>query len=728
MRTLSCRTLGAAGALLLLCAFGFPPSGLAAGDDRPRVRIGRTATAPTIDGRMEPGEWDDGALIQEMTQVLPVTGGQPSQRTDVRILTDGKSLYIAFRCYDDEPSKIVANRKLRDNFPFFDDRVNFAIDTFHDHRNGYFFETNPHAMRHDVLLEAENFEISWDTIWFVKTSIDSEGWTAEFAIPYSSISFDPTSDTWGFNFGRGIRRNDEENRWTDPAPQRFVSDLGNAGILEGMSNLDQGIGLQVVPSSTVRRIDGKREISVVRSGVPGTQLVDEHFTRYQPSLDVFYNVLPSVTAALTVNTDFGDVEADARQVNLTAFPLFFNERRDFFLEDALIFDFGDISQNGRPFFTRNIGLTPAGIEAGGKLTGRLGRVKFGVLDTYIDGPEGTDAENLFVARVATSVLGESTLGAIVTNGSPTGDSDDTTVGADFLFRDNSFLGSTNSARASFWTAMSINEGADEVDGDEIGYGIKLEYPNDKHNYLVGFEELRSAYQPSLGFVNRNGIRHWFNQFRYRTRPASGPFRTIDQTFFFQVFTGTDNDLQSARFVLTPFDFVTPLGDGIELAYTHQIESVVPPFVEPGEHRFAEGSLRLFSSRNRPLQADVTVGHGEYFNGTRTRLDLDVEWRPSHYWSIEADYGFDDIRLPNGDLPVHLASLLVRLQITADIVWANLIQWDSVSDTIGLNSRFRWTVRDGREFFIVVNQGVDSKNRFEARQTEALVKAIWTFTF
>ena len=688
-------------------------------DTRPRVRIGWVDTPPEIDGRLDEPVWNAAGLIDELTQVLPDTGAAPSQRTEIRILTDGKTLFFGFRCFDTDPDQIVANRMLRDGFPFFDDRVGIALDTFHDRRNGYFFETNPRGMRHDVLIEGDNFEISWDAIWFVETTIDDEGWTAEIAIPFSSLSFDPTGDTWGLNVNRGIRRNDEDDRWADPAPQRFLSDLGNAGILEGMLGADQGLGFRIVPSGTLRRVDD--------------HVLDEGDTDFEPTIDAFYKVLPSVTAAVTANTDFGEVEVDERQVNLSRFALFFPEKRDFFLEDALIFDFGDISQNGRPFFSRRIGLSAAGkpvpLLVGGKLTGRLGPTKFGVLNTYVDSHAEVEKQNLLVVRPAANVFGESTVGAILTNGNPEGGGTSTTVGADFLYRNSNWQGTGNSAQASFWFAKSINEG---VSGDDHGFGAKFVYPNDLINWVLGAEELQANYDPALGFVNRSDIRHYFGNFRYRTRPSGGPFRTIDHRVFGQVFTDTGNNLESTNFIFKPLVLATPLGDTLEFAYRTRYEDVEDAFefleIPVGTYRFDEGSVRAYSSRNRPLQADLEVGYGTFFDGTRTRVELGVEWRPSYHWLLELEYEWNGIRLPRGDSPAHVARFRVNVQFTPDISWVTFLQYDNLSDRAGINSRLHWIIQDGREFFIVINQGLDLSNGVDATRTEALVKVLFTFTF
>lgn len=727
-----------------------------------RVRLGRTDQPPVIDGVMDDPAWQEGGLVTDLRQVLPVPNAPPSQRTEIRIVTDGKTLFVGFRCWDTHPERIVRNRKQRDTFPFWDDRVGLTLDTFFTRRNGYFFGTNPNAMRHDVLLEAEEFEVSWDTIWDVETSVDDEGWTAEIAIPFSSIGFDPEIDRWGINFERGIRRNDEDLRWSNHDPQNTLAIMGVAGTLEEVVDLDQGLGFELTPGLTLRRIDGQKT---------------ERF-EVDPTFDGFYKVLPSVTAMVTANTDFGQVEVDDVQINDDRFTLFFPEKRDFFLEDGLIFDFGDISQNGRPFFSRRVGFNaggPARILGGGKVTGRLGPVKFGILDTWIDETEdpatpatpptaspGTDARNLFVARAAVNVLGESTLGMIVTHGNPDGGRAvnpsegtaydeatgtgggrrSTTVGADFLYRETDFLGTGQVARASLWWAKSIESG---LDGDRNnGYGIKLEYPNDRINWLLGFEELQEDYAPRMGFVNRNDIRHWFGSGRYRHRPDVGPFRTIDHDFFGQVFVDSGNELETMRFRATPLVFTTPIDDGFDLSAWARYEDVDRPIrtfdVPLGTYTFWEVGGSVFTSRNRAVRLEAEAFYGTFFDGTRTRVDVGLELRPSHYLFVELEYEFRDIDLPQSstglpgsprrrDRQTQLVRFKFDVNFTPDVVWSNFIQYDNVSDAPGLNSRFRYILRDGREFFLVVNQAATvDDDEIEFTRTETIVKAVWTLTF
>lgn len=244
---------------LLWMAFLAPLSAVASSEPHPRTTMVWTETPPVIDGRIDEPVWQSAAVLSEFRTAEPVIGGTPSQRTVVRILSDRDAMYFGIECYDDSPKEIVAIRMLRDDVDtFYDDRINLVIDPFLDRRNGYFFQVNPVGERRDGLIEGPNFEPNWDGIWTAKARITRDGWFAEVRIPYKSISFDPNAPTWGFNFSRGIRRNNEDIRWSDPVPQRIVTNTGQAGYLDGMGQQDPGIGLDVVPAATTRRIDNRR--------------------------------------------------------------------------------------------------------------------------------------------------------------------------------------------------------------------------------------------------------------------------------------------------------------------------------------------------------------------------------------------------------------------------------------------------------------------------------------
>jgi hypothetical protein len=713
-------------------------------DDAPRIRIGWSEQAPTLDGRIDAVEWADAAHIDGLPQATPSPGAEASQRTEIFIMTDGGTLYIAARMWDTHPEEIIAQRMLRDDDTRFDDRFSITIDPFLDRQNGYFFQANPNGTRRDFLIEGGVIESSWDTRWFAKTSVDAEGWSVEIALPLSSINFDPDADVWGLNLARGIRRNDEIDRWSDPVRERFVTSLGRAGYLEGMSGVGQELGIQVVPSATLRRVED--------------QVDNTGDTEFEPSFDAFYKVTPSLTTAVTVNTDFSEVEVDDRQVNLTRFGLFFPEKRDFFLQDALIFNFGNIEENGRPFFSRRIGLGRDGEErdilAGAKVTGRAGPIKIGVIDVVVDERSRVDQANLLVARAAANVFGESAVGAMVTHGNPDANGENTVIGGDFLYRDTDFL-DNKSFTATAWVQESFSDpdsilvpdpnAPALVDGNGYAYGGTVSYPNDHIHWDVGFREIAEEFNPALGFVNRVGIREYDGEYRYRIRPETGPIRTIDTHLLGRLVTkaNSTNTIRTGVFEFVPVVLSTPIVDSIEFRYVHTYEFASRDFpnlqIGPGEYHFDEGRMKISTSQNRRLRGEIETTYGTFFDGTRTRVISSIEFRPIKYLLIGGDYEFNDIRLPGSeltspqndqdrDVEIHIARGRFDLFFTPEISILTIVQFDNASDRLAFNSRLRWIIEDDREIFLVVNQGTDTRDDIRATRTELVTKVQWSFRF
>lgn len=728
---------------LVLFPLGLLASPLGADEARPSVTIAWIETAPEIDGRLDDPVWEKAALIDKFRQVTPVPGAEPSQKTDVRIMTDGEFIYFGVRCHDTDPEAIVANLMLRDAMAWYDDRIVIAIDTFNDHRNGYAFEVNPRGSRHDVLVEGDAYNGDWQTLWFAEATIDSGGWSAEVAIPYHSLNFNPGSDIWGFNFSRGIRRNDERIRWTDTDPTRFASDFGVAGSIVGMRGIDQGLGLSIAPSTTFARVDERV------TGVPPENKVE-------PSLDVFYNVYPSVVASVTTNTGFAETEVDDRQVSLSRFALFFPEKRAFFLQDALIFDYANFGdkygrKNGNPFDSRRIGLSPSGeivdVLAGGKVTGRVGNLKFGFMDVVLDEHENVGRQNIAVGRVALNVLEESSVGAIFTSGSPEGGPDNAVAGLDFNYR-NSDVNGGQTLNGQAWFTQSFTGG---VEGDESSFGALIEYPNDRTNWKIGVVEIEENFNPEIGFVNRTGIRRYDGSYRNRLR-WGGYVRTLDTKVSGYVVTDMDNEIRSAQFNFLPIRISSDIGDSIAVAYRHDYEQldrcfIVDPgsdgiysgdcatdptgddiVIQPGSYPVDRGYVRIQTSRNRKLQGALQVTSGGFFGGTSTSFSPEITWRPNFHWLFEVDYVLNDVSLPQGDFRTHLVRARVNYQFTPNLAWITVAQWDNVTDTAGINSRIHWIIEDGRDLFIVFNQGLDTRDGVTATRSEPLIKFEWTFRF
>lgn len=400
------------------------------------VRIERDS-APVIDGDLSDAVWVRAEPIDKFYQVEPVEGATPSQPTRAYILYDEKNLYIGIYAYDSEPESIRRSQMQRDPALQDDDGLRIMIDPFGSFRDSYFFGVNPNGARSDALVENNNnFRDEWNTIWRAKAQVVEDGWIAEFAIPFQSISFDRSLDEWNFQIIRTVRRNNEEIRWSNIDQNRNRIDLTNPGRLAGIRDVESGVGLEV-------------QTFVTGAGAYDWETDSTDFS-FDPSGNVFYKLTPSLTGSLTVNTDFSDTSLDARQVNTGRFSLFFPETRDFFLQDAAVFEFGgrifnNGPVNGLPFFSRNIGIVngqPVDIVAGAKLSGKAGPANVGLISARTGSADaiGVDGQFLSAARLSVPVLSESKVGVVFTNGDPTGDVNSSVAGADFQYKKSNAFG------------------------------------------------------------------------------------------------------------------------------------------------------------------------------------------------------------------------------------------------------------------------------------------------
>ena len=330
--------------------------------------IVRASAPPLLDGRLDEQVWAEATVIADLHQYEPVDQGEPSESSIFYVFYDDDNLYVGARLLDSEPSLIAARQMVQGQTVEVDDRIEVVLDPFNNMRTGYRFQLNPNGVRRDGLFDrATTVNEDWDGIWHAEAVIDEQGWTAEIAIPFKTLNFNPNNPDWGFTVARTIPRKKESMAWT--SYDRDVNP-SSAGVLSGFSGLRQGRGLDIIPS-----------VSLASHHDFATE---DQATQTDPSVDIFYNFTPSLTGVLTFNTDFSATEVDDRQVNLTRFSTFFPEKRDFFLQDVDIFSFGpagmqgnSMGTNGMPFFSRRIGLSDAGqavdINSGAKLTGRIGR-------------------------------------------------------------------------------------------------------------------------------------------------------------------------------------------------------------------------------------------------------------------------------------------------------------------------------------------------------------------
>ena len=730
---------------LLLCLLGggAAPVGreaLAASGDGPlRAAAVRADSAVEVDGRLDEAAWERAGVIPDLTQHAPRPGEPTPYRTEVRLLVDRENLYIGIHCYDPEPAKISLHSMQRDiEDPFGDDFVTVVFDTFGNKRTGYWFEVHATGSMSDGLIPGPGLYTSdWDGIWEASTTIDGTGWTVEMRLPSRTLHFNAALSEWGFNVLRYIARDRTVLHWSGVTIDSDVLDLSSAGLLSGVSGLDQGHGLTVTPY-----VLGRFE----RSAAGPTER-----TTGRGGLDLSYSLTPGLTGVLTANTDFAETEVDTRQINLTRFDLFFPEKRPFFLDGSNLFEFGlGLGQEFLPFYSRRVGLVEHQLEFeavpidwGAKILGHAGRLGIAALDLQTGETTVTPRVNLLAGRATYDVTDTFYVGAIATHGDPGGLRSNSLGGVDAGWHSSRIM-QDKKLSIGGWAARSSG---DRRPGRRDGWGFKVDLPNDLWEAYVRFMQFGDVLDPALGFLPRPGTR-WYDFWNaIKPRPKrDGAFAWIRQAFFETGYKQVDDlegRTESRRLFTAPFNIETESGHHFEVNWVPTYEFVDPagpPFeiapgvvVTPGGHHFTRYRVEAQSAQTRTWRIGSTIWFGDFYGGRLTQTEAFVNWdvlrgHLHQKLDLENDFG----HLPEGDFVQRLFQLQNIFAFSPRLLLFGYFQYDTETRDMGMNARLRFTFRPGNDLFVVWNRNWThpaGEGRFdlgpESDQVAVKVRFAWT---
>ncbi|MEZ6038154.1 MAG: carbohydrate binding family 9 domain-containing protein [Planctomycetota bacterium] len=692
--------------LTALCA-----SGLLAQEDGPRrtCRIQRIGErfAPRIDGHLDDPCWRDAPEIGELTMVEPWLGRAPEQRTVVKLLHDHKHLYLSIWCEQD-PDTVRDSQRVRDARLDPDDRVEIMFDPFENRRTAYFFQIGPGGSLGDAIVSANGnrFEKPWDALWWGRARRTTDGWVAELAIPFRSIPRRRGATSWGFNMKRYVRHRNEEYQWANPSQAVPFFRVSGFGTVEGFGEIDRGLGVELVPYAT-------------------TSLGRDRSDPFDPGWgsdfdaggELYYRLSPSMTLATTVRTDFAQTENDGRQINLNRFPLFFPEKRDFFLDGTSYYTFGSQFAGGSrflPYFTRRIGLDdgrPIPIEWGAKLQGEAGPLEVGLIDVQVDSTTATDRENLAVARVKYALDDESTVGLIATNGDPSSTADNTVVGVDFYHRVPDFVGDLD---LQINVDALVSSGSGTTDDGE-SYGAELQAIGQEWTVRTGTRWVADDFRPALGFVTRTGIRQSELSVDYKPRLAPGSdVRRYLLGWTLRRAERENGDPQQVDLLLDEIGAEFQNGDRLTAFGSHSFDRVFSDFalfqrageapratVRAGDYWQTRGGLRYVATEGRDVNGTASVSTGDFFGGTSTSWSLDADWRQSALLQVGAGYSTTAVDLgDDGRFTTQIASARLDLYFDPFVSLRTLVQFDNESNRLGWQSRLRWIYAPGCDVFVV----------------------------
>ncbi len=689
------------------------------GHETRTYRAVRVETAPVIDGDLADPIWQQAEVLADLVQKVPEQGAQPSERTEVRVLYDDDALYVSFYAYESDPSARTRTmlRYRSDSIWLLDDVVRFSLDTFHDHRRGYVFGFNALGAKQDAQLDNGSWLENWDEVWDVRTGQQADGWSAEVRIPFRVIRF-PVGEqeqVWGFQVERRIQSTNEVNEWALGPPNFGLSRLEYAGHLEGISGIQSRRNTQVVPYVAAGR-------SRVLTGDPeGTADV---------GVDAKLALGPALALDLTYNTNFAQVEVDDQQVNLTRFPLFFPEKREFFLESAQLFNVG-LGQDLQLFFSRRIGLAagqPVPLLGGARVTGKAGPFDVGVLTTQTESTPENPTSNLSAGRVRWNVGSRSYLGGMVTSAA-------TDVTAN----------QTLAADGRFWLSryLQVNGFLGVLTGQEAGdhpmaFSTAAIYEQDLWGLTLRSFRVDEQFDPALGFVRRRGMFRNEAGLRRGWRLNRTWARKLDVSGTFSYLTNLQGKLDTReRFVTVSNQLAS--GDVVRFRLQKSLDRLEPtddPFVihprrgiviPPGFYEFTYWNLAYQGFEGRTFRADVEVQGGGFYGGDRSLLNVSGTWRPSPHLALSGDYQLNDVRLPHGAFTTHLQRVRVSVPITARAVADAFVQWNGLAQE--LNTQVRLHLIYGRDsnLYIVYSDhqtDVDGRLTQQSRNLQTKLAYRW----
>jgi len=684
----------------------------------PSLPVAVLADGVAIDGRLDEPAWAAAETATGFLQTDPREGAPASFETTVRVLAGPKAIVIGIVCDDPEPSGVVSYSVQRDASLNNEDHVRIVLGTYLDGRSGYVFAVNPGGARYDGIIEpgGEDASDDWDGIWEAATSRDASGWTVEIRIPIETLSFKPGLTEWHFNVQRRLQRRQETSRWAFPARQYEVTQMSRAGRLTGLPEFDLGLGLTIRPAVTFG------------GGVPEPGATAEG--DFQPSLDVTQRLGANVLSSFTFNTDFAETEVDTRRTNLTRFPLFFQEKRTFFVEGSDIFAFGiGLEEDVVPFFSRRIGLVggrEVPIIAGGKVNGRVGDTSVGglVVGTAATENVAPEDEVMAVGRVKRNIWEESWVGAIATVGDPVGRTGSWLAGVDFTYATSRFRGDRN-LLAGVW---ALATGRDDLNGDRSAMGFEVNYPNDEWDVVFNYKRVGRDFDPSLGFVPRRSVQIYNFSLENRTRPETGPIQQYFYEFKPSVATDLGGQWESYRVFMAPVNWRFRSGDRLEVNANPTGEYLAEPAVigdvpiGPGAYHWMRYRLELSTAQKRRLYSQITWWFGGFYDGDLDQYELSVTWNPVALVTVEIDGERNVGTLPNGRIDQTLFGTRLRINISPDLSISSYIQYDTESESVGTNTRLRWTVLPQADLFVVYNHNIQSSlDRWQLESNQLLVK-------
>ena len=699
-----------------------------AAQENSTINAERINSAIKFDGYLDEKVWKQAMPATSFTQQELVEGDPATEKTEVRILYNDENLYVGVICYDSEPDKIINREQKRDADLENDDNFSLVIDTFHDKQNAFYFSTNPNGARLDAqVVDIGDINTNWNSVWDVRARIIKDGWSAEILIPFKTLRFPRTAvQVWGVNFKRVIRRKNEEVLWCAWGRDDGILQLTKCGILTGLMNIKRGRQLEFKP--------------YILGGLE-KKINDDPERDFKYGLDVKYPLTSDLTLDITALTDFAQVEIDQEQINLTRFSLRYPEKRDFFLEGAEIFTFASPYTN--PFYSRRIGIAPDStrkeipILGGAKVTGKAGSYQLGLINMQTDREGIYPSTNYSVVRLKKEVLEKSYIGIIGTNVHNADKEKDQTLGVDFYYRTDKFLGDKNFA-ANGYVANNWKTG--------VKYGTKagrfmIDYPNDLNDIWFLFHAVGENYSPRSGYVRRGNIEQHLVEYNLNPRPDI-PYvnKLLLKPVRFDYITDVGSTLLSRTIEIRPLGVELNSGDEFRFEILDKHEYISQKDIDEGNnviqgikiprgvYKWKSYEFEIESSEARKFSAGIEADWGDYFDGDKKSVTTKLAYKAGKYYGILVDYAYHDITLGNTQLERKIFSGKLNVNFSTRLSSSMFLQWNNETNDVLMNFRLHYIPKIGSDVYLVYNQIWDEEDEYRTIKNTGILKISYLLYF
>ncbi len=675
---------------------------------RPEARAVRIDAPIEIDGTPDEAAWDAAEVLTGFVQTLPQLGMLATEQTEVRVLYDEHYVYVSAVCYDSRMDALTIPSIEQDFETHDSDIFGVTIDPYLDRRNAFMFLVNPGGAVKDgqVFDNSRNYNIPWEGVIDLKVAAHDSAWTVEMAIPLTTLRFDPTREeqSWGFQFSRRVRRKNEDSYWSPLARRELLHKMSRAGTLHGFRDLRAGRNVSIKPYASASSASGS--LTEVGAGDDG----------FDGGFDLKYGITPRLTLDGTFRTDFSQVEVDQERVNLTRFSLFFPEKRDFFLENAGTFTFGDVTERNYRmgsslreftlFHSRRIGLDenglPIPIVGGGRVTGQAGGWGIGVLNMQTDGRRDLPAENFSVARLRRNVIGNSDVGAIFVNRQATDGSGryNRSYGADANLQ----LADNLVVNAYF----AATDDSEQRAGDDWAGRVSLAWRDRLWDASAFVKQVGEAFDPGVGFVRRRGVRQSYATLGAHPVPGIPGVQEINPYGEITYISDPDG-LLLTRSTRAGLGVEFRDGSSVSATYTDRFErlerdfSVAGVVVPEADYSFREAGLTYQSNAGKALSANVSLTHGGYFGGDRTSVGARVLWRVNRHLAFDFIADRNEVTLPEGSFTADVYGGRINLALSTALLTSTYVQYNAQTEEVFSNVRLNFIHAPLSDVFLVYTE-------------------------